>query len=29
MLEQIQAVEEEHADDLADMLTHLPAQIKG
>jgi bacterioferritin len=29
MLEQIQAMEEEHADDLADMLTHLPSQIKG
>jgi bacterioferritin len=29
MLEGIQAMEEEHADDLADMLTNLPPQIKG
>lgn len=29
MLEDIQAVEEEHAEDLSDMLTNLPGQLKG
>src|SRR6478735_7159421 len=28
LMEQIQAKEEEHADDLADLLTHLPAKLK-
>ena len=28
MVEEIMANEEEHADDLADLLTHLPSQIK-
>jgi bacterioferritin len=29
MLEDIQGVEEEHAEDLSDMLTNLPAHLKG
>ena len=28
LMEEIQAKEEEHADDLADLLTHLPASLK-
>jgi bacterioferritin len=28
LMEEIQAKEEEHADDLADLLTHLPANLK-
>jgi bacterioferritin len=29
MLEEIQAMEEEHAEDLSDLLTNVPAQLKG